>query len=182
MGVETIEYRPNKVLGVVLTTIHCVTAAVLVWVGFILGPDDVRAMDGTNRILFTVVPIWFFSWVAAVVFLLFAFMIGQRTFRNKPTLVISPDGMTIPLGKKVEWSELISAEAKDSELVLTLREQGNVSRSSSSRALLPRWLFSGAGNGQVVISSFALGADPVKVLEQLEFQRGDDLVSSDASS
>lgn len=96
MHTETLEYRPNTMLGLALAAVCSVTAAMLLWIGFVLGPDDVASMDGLNLILFTVVSIRLFSWAAAAVFAVLAIFLARRTLHAEATLTISPNGVTLP--------------------------------------------------------------------------------------
>ena len=172
MGSERIEYRPNKAVGVTFTGMFFVTSAILVWVGFVLGPDDVASIDGLNRILFTAVPIWLFSWTAAAVFASLAFLIARRSFRTAPTLSIAERGVTLPTGKLVPWSDVLSVEASESELALTIAK--NVTGSANTRrwpALWTRRRVAGVDDGRVLVSSFALGADPAQVRQEIEMRR-----------
>lgn len=61
-----------------MTVVWLVGAAILFWLGFVLDPSDVDAIDGVQRILFTLVPIKAFAWVMSIVFL----GIGAATARG----------------------------------------------------------------------------------------------------
>ena len=166
---RTIEYRPNRIVGCTFAAIFFLTAAILVWIGNVLGPDDVASMDGVNLILFTVVPISLFSWIAATVFALLGILILRRTLRTHPTLIILDEGLTLPTGEFIPWSSVISSEVKGNELIMALTEDMSMGRQESKvRALVPRWLRARNGRNQLILSSLALGADPAAVEAEIK--------------
>jgi hypothetical protein len=166
---EKTEYRPGKIAGLVFAAIFLATAAVLVWLGITLTPRDVKAMDGLNRIIFTVVPIWLFAWVFALVFALFAFGFLHRTLRSEPTLSVSAEGVKVYREKLIQWSAIKQIEASESELILTLAPDADACRDESQRR--KKWVFRRSGKGRVVLSSLALGALPGDVKSELEIRR-----------
>jgi len=62
----------------VMGSIWIVAAAVLIWIGFVLDQSSVSSMSGFERILFTVVSVRWFSWIAALAFI----YLGVQTFRG----------------------------------------------------------------------------------------------------
>lgn len=171
MGAETIAYRPNTAVGLVFSGAFFVTSAILIWLGAILGPNNVAAMDGFNRILFTAIPIWLFSWATAVVFAFLGFLIARRTLRTEPTLAASGDGLRLPTGKMTEWSNIQSIDALENELVLIVEKQEIDDARTPRSWVLNRLRQAGTNDRKLHISSFALGACPEKVREELEAVR-----------
>jgi hypothetical protein len=167
---RVVEYRPNKTLGFAFAALFILTAAILLWVGSILGPDDVASVDGFNRILFTVVPISLFSWAGASVFTVLGLLIARQSLRTDPTLTISDDGATLANGTAIQWSDVISVEAKESELVLTIAEDvtGNGNEPRKTKARRTSWWRRGTSDHRLVMSSLALGADPARVKTEIE--------------
>ena len=169
----TVEYRPNRVLGLAFVALFLLTAAALIWVGAALGPEDVQAMDGFNRILFTAVPIRPFAWTGAIVFVLLGITIARRALRRQPTLSISSEGAILFPGRLLRWHDIASIQTKESEIVITISENA-LSHSSTfgSRPFRRLWARGGANDDcRVVLSSLALGASPTDVLAALEAAR-----------
>jgi hypothetical protein len=77
------EYRPSPRATLLVTMVWVATAAVLFWLGTILGPEDREAMDGFALLLFTLVPIRLFSWTMAVVFLGIGVSTARRGFLGR---------------------------------------------------------------------------------------------------
>ena len=166
---DWIEYRPNKIVGSLSVATFVITAIVLAWLGTILGPRDVDAMDGLNRLLFTAIPIPLFAWGAAIGFLIAAVAIARRTFKAQPTLVVSQeDG--IRCGDELwAWDDISSIEAIESELVITV--QGKAAAPSEnlvSRVATKLQRGQGCGKTKKVFSSLALGAVPAEVLARIQ--------------
>lgn len=66
----------------VVAGILVVTAVLLLWVGWVLPADAADAMDGFQRLVFTVIPVRPFAWVMAVVFLALA---GRLLLKGGPS-------------------------------------------------------------------------------------------------
>ena len=172
-GTAVIEYRPKTAVGLIFAGIFAVTAVILLYVGFILGPADREAMDVFTRLLFTLVPIRLFSWTFAAVFLALGIQVTRRTLRSEPTLLISEAGVTLPTGKVVPWEQVRSVEvARKDQLLLEIAPERAVTRPLRGPSWLRR-LMSSSPEGQVQVSSFALGADPVAVAAELEGRRAE---------
>lgn len=170
MPSELTEYRPNATLGYVFAGVFTATAAILVWLGIVLSPDDRAAMDGWTLLLFTVVPIPLFSWTAAAVFLILGVRIARRSMRAQPTMLVSDAGVTLPTGTLVPWSRLASVKASETELRLTLLANSDAPPKTPKLWLVwLRWLR--RDEDKIILSSFELGADPAAVAEAIESRR-----------
>lgn len=80
MSDNTAPAQPSGGGKVLLGGIFFVAALVLVWVGWALPADSASAMEGGQRLLFTVVPIRPFAWIMAVVFV----WLGWRVVKSVP--------------------------------------------------------------------------------------------------
>lgn len=168
---STIQYRPTVLAGLVLTGIFAATAIILAWLGMILDPSDVDAMDGFTRVLFTAVPIRLFSWAGAAICLLFAGAIARRTFRSAPTLVLSESGLVIHERPRVPWSDIRAADVtRGGVLRIVVDRRGATERLDAAPAL-SRQRRSRTDQRSVTLSSFDLGADPSLVAAEIEVRR-----------
>ncbi len=174
MPSETIEYRPKTSLAFACAAIFVVTAAILVWLGIILSPDDRAAADGLTRILFTAIPIPLFAWAAAAVFTVLGLLVARRSFRADPTLIVTETSVTLPNGKVIPWSQVASAKAHENALLLILVADPQAHRKPPRpRPRWLRWLGCGRDENHLVMSSFDLGADPAAVAAELESRRAE---------
>lgn len=166
---ESIEYRPHVVVGIVFAGVFVLTAAVLIWIGSILGPEDVSAMDGFPRLLFTAIPIRPFSWVCAALFLFLGYLQAQRTFRAEPTLQISDSGLTFADGTSRPWLELDSVEAnKEGSLTLIfVDDRASDSMTGKNDGLKAR-RSSHKKSNRKTLSGFELGTETEAVKTQIE--------------
>ena len=99
-------YGPNRTFAMVAVSVFIGTAFALAWLGTALGPKDLGAMDGFQKLLFTVVPIRPFSWVFSAVFGFFGVRLGLRGWRARPSLIISTQGFSVGTGALQPWSQL----------------------------------------------------------------------------
>lgn len=158
------EYRPRKAMGLLVVAIWVLTASVLAWLGVILGPEDREAMDGLSRLLFTVVPIRFFSWAMAAVFLWMGVRTGRHVFGREPSLAISADGLRFRDGEWLAWAAVESVESQEEGMLrIELLSPGEPASKTEGIGFLGR-LRSGKERGSKVLSSFELGAPPVEVV------------------
>jgi len=181
MPSETIEYRPNVYLAFAFAAIFVVTAAILVWLGAILRPEDRAAMGGLTLILFTAIPISLFSWAAAAVFTVLGLRVVRRSLRAQATLIVSETNVTLSNGKVIPWSQVASAKAHDNALLLTVVADTQIHpKPARPRRMWLRWLVRARNESQVVMSSFDLGADPAAVATELESRRAEVAHARDA--
>lgn len=155
-----------------LCAIFFVTAAILIWVGFVVQPDDRAAMEGFTRLMFTVIPIPLFSWTAATVFTILGIRIARRTLRTQPTLIASQSGLTLPSGAIIPWLQVKSAEvAENSTIKIAIGDPDSDPVPPHVGPIWRRWFGGGTDEDLVILSSFELGADPATVAEELERRR-----------
>ena len=148
-------------------SVWIVAALTLAWVGAVLGPESRSGMDGFALLFFTVVPIRPFSWIMAVVFVVLGVSVGRRAFRGAPSLVISPDGLTLPRGDVVSWSAVRSAILDaHGNLVIEFAASDGVRSEKRwiGRIRQPRQR---GEREPVTLSSFDLGTDPAAIAEEL---------------
>jgi hypothetical protein len=168
----TIEYRPRVVVGLVFADLFMVTAVVLAWLGYILGPEDQGAMDGFARLLFSVVSIRLFAWTFSAVFVGLGVLIARRTFRQEPTLVISGTGLTLPEGRTVGWEDVRSVHVTDNDhLVIEVGDDDPETDPVGRRRRFIVRLRLRPPPGQVAISPFLLGTDPAAIRTEIEQRR-----------
>jgi hypothetical protein len=149
------EYRPNTLAAVGFASVFFVTACVLTWLGWVLKPSDVAAMDGINLLLFTAIPIPVFAWCSAVVFAVLGTLVLVQSLKREPTLIISTDGIQLANKRLIPIQEVASVEASESALTITLKPK------------------SGTQKGEkLVFSSFALGTSPDKARSVFDFLAG----------
>jgi len=153
LATDTKTYRPNRAYTVFLSLLLLTTAALLVWLGVILAPEDREAMDGIQRLVFTVVPIKPFAWLGGAVFALLGVRLAIRGGRSRPSLVVSADGFSIGGGELKPWSDMTAASTPRPEHLLL-----DVVRSPEESAASERVLF----------SQFDLGEDPMAVLAEIK--------------
>jgi hypothetical protein len=140
---EVHEYRPSRTAAVALGGIFAVTAIVLAVLGTLLTDADVSGIDGIERLLFTVVPVRWFSWAMAAVFLAMGARVVARGFRSAPVLVLDRTGLTLDGEGRTPWNEVDEIRSLPKPSALQLR----------------------LGERTVSLSSFDLGDDPASVAE-----------------
>lgn len=148
-GAPPLIYRPRAGVAAFLGGVFLVTAAILLFLGWILGPDDVSAMDGVQRLLFNLVSIRWFSWIGALAFGLLGARIVSVMFRTEAALEIRDAGLTIRGEGPIPWLAVGEVRVRRKPEVLEV-EIGD-------RTL--RW------------SPFELGADPSAVAAELGKRR-----------
>ena len=175
---DRVEYGPSRALGVSLTAVWLTTAGVLVWVGSVLGPESVDAMDGFTRILFTAVPIRVFAWTMAIVFAAIGLATARALGRPGPSLTLSADGVTLRSGAEIPWHRIDAVESEEFALRIRLTPEAATAGGG-------RWLGRRDPN-RIVLSAFQLGGDPRAVARELEGRRpprsSPDLPPSETSS
>lgn len=148
-----LEYRPGRAVGIVLGGVMIVAAALLVWVGSILTPDDISTIDGLEGLLFRYVPVGPFTWIGGAVFAGLGLRISLKALRAEMSLRLSPSGVTLPSGDQVEWGQIADATASRKDDLLTLEVD------------LP------AGRQSVRLSAFDLGDSPRAVAAEIASRR-----------
>lgn len=148
--VDPLDFRPKRWVAVSLGGVFGAAACLLVYVGWVLGPNDVEAMDGLRRLLFTVVSIQWFAWAFAAVFALLGARVASVGFRVHPTLRIHPHGLSIGGGVPVPWTDLGEVRTRPKPEVLEID----------------------IGDRTLTWPAFELGADPRRVAELIVARRG----------
>ena len=140
------EFRPDRRVSGLAALLFVGTGAVLIWLGFVLAPSDREAMDGFQRLLFTIVPIKPFSWAMGLVFMALGLRVAYRGLRGPPSLVVSDAGLTLGAKGEVPWLAVarVSLPSPDSLLIEILRD---------------------TEPERTVLSRFELGRDPEAVVE-----------------
>ncbi len=166
---DRLEFRPRKSTGLFLAGVLIVTGCIMIWLGFILNPADAEATDGIARLLFTVVPIRWFSWLFGLVFVLMGFQKFRQVFRDAPVLSLTEGGLILETGAVIPWTHIKSVEvSKDDILHIDIVRDRAPPDAESERLPGPRI---NSRNRPVVLSSFELGEDPKIVAEAIEARR-----------
>lgn len=113
-------YRPSRAFGLFLVAVHVATSALLFFLGFVLDASSTEAMDGFERLLFTVIPIRPFAWVMAVVFLGLGLATVRRVFFGRPTLLLAEDGLETRDGHRITWKEVGRVDVLDDKALRLL--------------------------------------------------------------
>jgi hypothetical protein len=168
-----IEYRPRLAPTLVVSAIFGVTGAILVWLGLILGPEDRAAMEGVERLLFTVIPIGLFSWIMAAVFFALCIRVAFRFAQAAPTMAVSGEGLTPPAGKLVLWSKVRSVEVITGDiLVIEVESETDRPAPRGGRSWLSR-LRHRRDARRITLSSADLGDAPTAVAAELRKRMAD---------
>jgi hypothetical protein len=161
------EYRPRAVVGLLVAFVWFLTAGILAWLGFLLGPEDREALDGFVLLLFTIVPIRTFSWTMALVFLWMGVGTVHRIFIGEPALALSEDGIRIRTGRALKWREIESINLQSDGI---LRIDPVAAQDQPALRGLGRWLSllrTEGGRGPIFLSSHELGASTDHVAQEL---------------
>lgn len=110
-------YRPSRGFGTFLVAVWILAGAVLLILGFVLDPSSTGAMDGFERLVFTVIPIRPFAWIMSAVFLGLGALTARRAFTGRPTLRLSESGLEMRDGRRIEWRDVAAAEALSEQRV-----------------------------------------------------------------
>lgn len=146
-------YAPSRGFGAFVVAIWLVTGLILFWLGFILEPADRDAMDGLQRLFFTIVPIKPFAWAMSIAFLGFAGATAKRVMSDTPALLLTDSFLETRKGERFTWSEVEEVESlKDQALRITVNREE-------------------AGLRVIQIGSFELGTAPAEVVEEIERRR-----------
>ncbi|MEM7414144.1 MAG: hypothetical protein AAF389_01535 [Gemmatimonadota bacterium] len=154
-------YRPSRAFGWFAVIVWLVAAAVLFGLGFILEPSDREAMDGFQRLFFTIVPIKPFAWVMSIVFVALGVSTGRRAFSGRPTLRLTEDALHTRDGDHFAWEDVAEVEiVKGPVLKVSLHRLHDAPR-------------------QLKLGPFELGTSPEEVAAEVDRRRGREIPPAD---
>ncbi len=167
-GSELLTYRPRRMAAAILAGAFIVGAAALAVVGMVLVPNDLKALEGFQRLLFTVVPVRPFAWACAVVFLILAARIWLRSLSTEPTLVVSDTGLILRDGQRISWADIDAVEVTAQDILRITRASAPGTTSQSTNPPR-RWnpFQRKRGAVEVCLSAFELGTAPGQVRDEL---------------
>jgi len=166
---EPLTWSPSRGMGLLSLIVMVGTAILLLWIGTVLDSDAVDAMDGFEKLLFSIVPIGPFTWVMSVVLTALGLESAHSAFRGGTTLRLDAEGLHFRDGLKVSWDDV---EVVDPERAASLRLASPAFRKPTSdgrpgkESRSPRPAIR-------ELSSFDLGEDPRVVAKEIQRRRSD---------
>lgn len=166
--VEPLSWSPSRGIALLNIVLLLGTAALLLWIGSVLGSDAVDAMDGFERVLFTLVPIRPFTWVMSVIMTALGLKVAHYAFAGEPSLRLDAGGLRFRDGTTVGWDDV---EVLDPEHSATLRLTASAFMSTGSGRASRKARTTPDGRPVRELSSFDLGEDPRVVAREIERRR-----------